>query len=287
MMDHPLAAIAGFLPPEFRMGPADRRHLQLSLRFSSQLAGAPRGDLAVFVGSKSAWHAIGKQIGATLLSIYSPYSQSGEVKLKSRDPSTPPSVTLNLLTDDRDLKRMMAGYRWLAQVYASGPVASCVRNPFPAVWSQRKTSIGGVNWRNRLKAGLAARLLDGPRWVSDRMMKKFVIGDLKLADVLESDETLAQYLKQSVGSAYHVSGSCRMGRVDDPLAVTDEQGLVHGVGGLRIVDASIFPSIPAANTNLPVIMVAERMSDLILKADTAGRCAVVQGLIGAERSRVT
>ena len=55
-----------------------------------------------------------------------------------------------------------------------------------------------------------------------------------------------------------------MGAADDPDAVTDEQGRVRGVPGLRVVDASIFPTIPCSNTNLPTIMVAERIADLIL-----------------------
>jgi choline dehydrogenase len=56
-----------------------------------------------------------------------------------------------------------------------------------------------------------------------------------------------------------------MGPDNDPLAVLDERCRVRGVAGLRVVDASVFPTIPSANTSLPVIMVAERVSDLILE----------------------
>ena len=54
-----------------------------------------------------------------------------------------------------------------------------------------------------------------------------------------------------------------MGRPDDPLAVTDSSGRVYGVSGLRVCDASLIPSIPCANTNVPTIMVAERAASLI------------------------
>jgi 5-(hydroxymethyl)furfural/furfural oxidase len=54
-----------------------------------------------------------------------------------------------------------------------------------------------------------------------------------------------------------------MGRATDPLAVTDGQGRVHGLEGLRICDASLMPTIPRANTNIPTIMMAERIADLI------------------------
>jgi len=55
-----------------------------------------------------------------------------------------------------------------------------------------------------------------------------------------------------------------MGAADDPMAVTDPNGRVHGVAGLRVVDASIFPVVPCANTNLPTIMTAEKIADAIL-----------------------
>jgi 5-(hydroxymethyl)furfural/furfural oxidase len=58
-----------------------------------------------------------------------------------------------------------------------------------------------------------------------------------------------------------------MGADNDPLAVTNASGVVRGVSGLRICDASLMPSIPCANTNIPTIMLSERIADLI-KAET-------------------
>jgi 5-(hydroxymethyl)furfural/furfural oxidase len=57
-----------------------------------------------------------------------------------------------------------------------------------------------------------------------------------------------------------------MGDETDPMAVTDPTGLVYGVQGLRVVDASIFPVVPCANTNFPTMMVAEKIADEILHA---------------------
>ena len=58
-----------------------------------------------------------------------------------------------------------------------------------------------------------------------------------------------------------------MGARDDAMAVTDHNGRVHSVGGLRVVDASIFPVVPSANTNFPTIMAAEKISDSILEGN--------------------
>ena len=61
----------------------------------------------------------------------------------------------------------------------------------------------------------------------------------------------------------HPSGTCTIGRRDDPMAVVDSACRVYGVSNLRVVDASIMPRVPSANTNLPTIMIGERAADLI------------------------
>jgi len=81
------------------------------------------------------------------------------------------------------------------------------------------------------------------------------------ADVV-TDGDLRAYLKVRLGTSYHGTGTCRMGIGDD--AVTDAQGRVLGVEGLRVVDASIMPKNVTGNLNAPIIMMAERISDHVL-----------------------
>lgn len=80
----------------------------------------------------------------------------------------------------------------------------------------------------------------------------------------ESDEALDAHLRTHCASQWHLTSTARMGRVTDPEAVVDSNGQVHGVGRLRVVDASIMPEVTNGNTNSPTIMLAEKLSDAIL-----------------------
>jgi 5-(hydroxymethyl)furfural/furfural oxidase len=73
-------------------------------------------------------------------------------------------------------------------------------------------------------------------------------------------EELEAYIRETVGGVWHPSGTCRMGADGDRMAVTDGTGKVRGLDGLFICDASIMPTIPCANTNLPTIMIAEKIA---------------------------
>ena len=81
---------------------------------------------------------------------------------------------------------------------------------------------------------------------------------------LASDDALDAWLRRNVGIAGHQSVTCKMGPSDDPTAVVDQFCRVHGLPGLRVVDASVMPDIVRANTNATVIMIAERVADFIL-----------------------
>jgi choline dehydrogenase len=81
---------------------------------------------------------------------------------------------------------------------------------------------------------------------------------------VQSDAQIDDFIRRQAQSAYHPSCSCRMGSVDDPMAVVDPQTRVIGVEALRVVDSSIMPSITNGNLNAPTIMLAEKAADHIL-----------------------
>jgi choline dehydrogenase len=79
-----------------------------------------------------------------------------------------------------------------------------------------------------------------------------------------SDAAIDAFIRAKAESAYHPSGTCRMGRPDDPHTVVDREARVVGIERLRVVDASIMPSITNGNLNAPTIMLAEKAADQIL-----------------------
>ena len=87
-------------------------------------------------------------------------------------------------------------------------------------------------------------------------------GEIQPGEHIQTDEEIDAFVREAVESAYHPSCSCKMG--EDEMAVVDSQTNVHGIEGLRVVDSSIFPTIPNGNLNAPTIMVAEKAADMIL-----------------------
>ncbi|MGD2171728.1 MAG: choline dehydrogenase [Gammaproteobacteria bacterium] len=85
--------------------------------------------------------------------------------------------------------------------------------------------------------------------------------EIQPGEAVQSDDEIDAFVRAAVESAYHPSCACRMG--EDDLAVVDSKTRVHGIESLRLVDSSIFPTIPNGNLNSPTIMVAERAADLI------------------------
>ena len=97
-------------------------------------------------------------------------------------------------------------------------------------------------------------------------MQRVVQAELLPGPDARTDDELLDYARQYGVTGYHVSGTCRMGPAADPMAVVDAELRVHGLDGLRVIDASVMPTIPSANTCAATMMVAEKASDLLLAA---------------------
>jgi choline dehydrogenase len=114
--------------------------------------------------------------------------------------------------------------------------------------------------RERLREAVrhCARLLEHETY-RDIVEERLQPTDAELA----SDEALDNWMRQTVSTSQHISGTCKMGPASDPMAVVDQYGRVYGLEGLRVADASVMPDVIRANTNASTIMIAERVADFM------------------------
>lgn len=113
----------------------------------------------------------------------------------------------------------------------------------------QRTAIAGLKLVRQIMSGVA--------------MKPFVLAEHAPGERVRSDEDWLDYAREVGGTVYHPTSTCRMGQ--DPLSVVDARLRVRGVAGLRVVDASIMPSVVSGNTNAATVMVAEKGADMILE----------------------
>lgn len=259
LQDHPSVSVSAYLPAAHRIKRDDVRHMHLGWRFSSGMHDAPPGDMFAAQVAKSAWHDLGKRLGSLLIWVNRSYS-TGEVTLVSKDWRDEPSVDFGLCGDRRDLDRLSDGFRRAAAIFLSDAVAATASNPFPTAYTEQVRSIAKVTTRNKAITWALGKLMDGPESVRKLLIEKVVTGGVTLQELLSDAEALDAFVLANATGTWHATCTCRMGGDDDPMAVTDNQGRVRGVDGLRVVDASIFPTVPSANTNGPTIMSAEKIA---------------------------
>lgn len=188
--------------------------------------------------------------------------------IRSRETLDRPDVQLHmlpLLFDDsgRNLKLMSKpGYSvhvCVLRPKSTGTVSITSANPFAAPEidynffaepDDCKVMVDGIHQARRI---LSAKAFDEYRGE-----------EIHPGSDCQSDEQIIEKVKEKVGLVYHPVGTCKMGT--DRMAVVDPQLRVHGLEGLRVVDASIMPRLISGNTNAPTIAIAEKAADLILEA---------------------
>ena len=262
LMEHPSTAVSTYLPPALRQTDLEEHHDHAILRFSSGLAGTPEGDMHLAMIARSGWHSVGQRIGTLFIWLNKPYSR-GSLSLASPRADDEPIVDFNLLSDERDLERLKKAFLLGAEILTDPLLDGHCGPAFPTSYSPRVMKVAGPGLFNQMRRGLLAAMLDYAGPARARLIHTVITLGLEIRHLVQDDEALTEFIRASVGGVWHASGTCRMGSPDDPDAVTDSAGRVYKVDGLRVCDASLMPIIPRANTNIPTIMMAERIADLI------------------------
>jgi choline dehydrogenase len=158
-----------------------------------------------------------------------------------------------------DDKPGMTGGMWQMRPLSTGYVEAKSSDPHraPAINprylshdTDRRAAVGGLRAVRKLFAAPA--------------LAPYLVGEILPGKDVQSDDELLHYLRQTGSTVFHATCTCKMGR--DPMAVVDDQLKVHGIEGLRVIDASVMPAVTSTNTNAPTIMIAEKGAAMIKAA---------------------
>jgi choline dehydrogenase/5-(hydroxymethyl)furfural/furfural oxidase len=211
LRDHPAASLGLVLRPEFRETDTEHSCINVVLRTSSKYA---HGDIHLLPlhGTLDEGRTDGV-VMAALMTVRS----SGTVTLNPNNPSGPPVIDMQMLTDPIDRIAMHEAINVMVDVLLTPSFS--------------------------------------------KILERVVVDDdgMELA-ALRKPDVADRWLRSAMGDYFHACGTCRMGRVSDPKAVVDLGGALHGKSGVHVIDASILPDVPAANTHWPTVMVAERLT---------------------------
>jgi 5-(hydroxymethyl)furfural/furfural oxidase len=238
-----------------------RPHPMSAFRYSSGLPGAPPSDMYINVQCKTSWSPLGFQVANLAPSLLKPMAR-GRVMLKSRD-APEPLVEFNFTGHELDLRRFMQGFRRAVEILAHEKVRAMTGLTFPVKFDDRLRRLNRINTGNKIKSALAAKLIDLFPPLAGPIFATLADRRVDLATLVADDAALADHIRENIAGTFHPVGTCRMGAADDGEAVTDTAGRVRGFEGLRVVDASLMPTLPRGNTNIPTIMLAEKISAAI------------------------
>ena len=260
--NHPQMHFAMTLKANSRIRADAQHYIMTSQRFSSGVDGCPKGDLFHYYCGRVSPKRFGLRMAMVAACLYTPISR-GVVALRSADPNTPLRVEQRLLSDPLDAKRMIMAVRHAERLLLDPAVRDCFEEIYLMPRQAPLRLINDVGLSGVAKAIGATAVLAAPAPLRRAMIGAAIkpgrlVADKAATYPISDDEILA-----TTGSSFHPSSTCAIGAADNPMAVVDPQCRVYGVQGLRVADASVMPQIVSANTNMPTIMIGERVAEFM------------------------
>jgi 5-(hydroxymethyl)furfural/furfural oxidase len=264
LSNHAIMFIGLLQKPGTRQSANIRPHPMTAFRYSSGIPGTPPSDMYLNVQCKTSWSPLGHRVANLAPSLLKPMAR-GRVALTSSDPAVYPQVEFNFTGHELDLKRFMLGFRRCIEILRHDAVRAMTTLTFPVKFNDRLRRLNRITPANKIKSAAVAALIDAVPPLAGPIFATLADRRVDLAALAEDDEALADHIRNNVAGTFHPVGTCRMGGADDRDAVTDPAGRVRGIERLRVIDASIMPTVPRGNTNIPTIMVAEKLADRMLQ----------------------
>lgn len=259
LQNHAILFLALNLGRDSRQARSLRPHPTAGFRFTAPSSLAGSSDMYMNVHSKSSWSPLGEQVANVAPILLKPTSR-GKVSLAGGVPL----VEFNFLDTKEDRRRIGEGFRFAADFVLSDFARGHYRTAFPVRFTDRLRRLNARNSANAHKAAIIARMFDMVPGLARLVFTAGSDGTAALERLADHEAALARHVVDNIGGMYHVAGTCRMGVAGDPDAVTASDGKVHGLEGLRVCDASLMPTLPRGNTNIPTIMLAEKIATSIV-----------------------
>jgi 5-(hydroxymethyl)furfural/furfural oxidase len=262
LQDHPGIKLAFALKPHLRATSADVRHTSVVGRYTSGVEGTGAADMQLVANNFGVLNLDarlddpGWKVGGVVAILNEVFSQ-GELTVKSADSSIEPTLEENMGSDPRDLARLVDAANRLLDIGDTRAVRAAAVDGQPIGLAVNSPGTG-------VEAGA---VVTRAMWeaMSRREQEAWVVNNC--------------------ADSQHASGTCRMGKGNDPAAVVDLESRVIGVDGLSVVDASIMPASVRGNIHLTVLMLAEMMADK-LKLQLAGEAEATAELEVGARGRL-
>jgi len=189
---------------------------------------------------------------------------------KSRPELAGPDIQFHILPATMDTQKLLVEQKMELERQPGLTIAPCQLRPesrghirikspdatvYPSIFANylsdpidQQVAVAEIKWGRKIAAQAA--------------LKPYIVNELLPGDAIQSDAEILEFARGAGTTIYHPVGTCQMGH--GPNAVVDPQLRVHGIEGLRVVDASVMPRLVSGNTNAPTIMIAEKASDMIL-----------------------
>ncbi|MEC7761293.1 MAG: GMC family oxidoreductase N-terminal domain-containing protein [Pseudomonadota bacterium] len=255
LQNHAVIYVTGMLTPQGQDPKGVRPPGSTLIRWTSGGEGGQPADMAMYIRSDLSWHALGRKMASLAPALMRPAS-TGSIRLS---PEGEPLIEFDMFSAPNDLERLKDGVRLTVELFNKLHEQGLSGKPMLIADAAGLGRYNNVTRWNALRAWAAATLIR----VAPRMGQALVS---KLADfedanaIVADDRALTAFVEAAVTGTGHICGTCRIGGADDPLAVVDQAGHVHGIEGLMVADASVMPRVPAANTHIPTVMVAEKVA---------------------------
>lgn len=260
LMEHPSSGLVPFLTNSARQKGALDYHIPIGYRFSSGVEGCPSGDMHMNFVTRAAWHPVGGQLGSVFFWVNKSYSR-GQLLLDPSTPDGPPRIDFRMLSDRRDLVRLADAFERAVGLATDPSLSSVVLDLYAGGMSEFGKRFSKQTRLGALITGIGALGLDMMGRHREKAFPHMLANFNDPRRLAAHRAELEAYISETVGGVWHPSCTCRMGPDGDKMAVTDARGKVRKLDSLYISDASIMPTIPCANTNLPTIMMAEKIAD--------------------------